>query len=287
MRYCFILVVVLGITHPAFAEDSVPIPPLSLELDSAQDRIPPGLHATFENTVASRYWGSIVGGIFYQGGPVCFSNFTLTQTDALGSTYLLAGMITPLDTLKWDNQEQSGGNEYYIGIGRTFDFGKEKPSDLALVRLNIFVMYDAISPIKELGNDLFQEFIRLDFPRVPFFQPYVEGYHWDKVGHQSPQIGTFGRAGIHRQQPLGFSLFDFPMELGIDLSVGYAITDIFGTSEGLAYYRAVLSTEIKVSEHLSIIPAVIGQWPGSQADGEAFVNHREIFFNITLRWQLF
>jgi hypothetical protein len=240
-----------------------------------------GVHVTINNTIASRYWGSTVGGIFYSGGPVNFTDLITTKDDKWGSTYLLVGMVNPLDTLKWDH---NGGTEYYAGIGRTLSLWKGGDKNLPLLNVNALVMYDAISRIKQFDNDVIQQKLRLDLPRVPVFQPYVEGYHWFPSGDNSPPTGFFGRLGIHRQQPLGFTFRKSEMELGVDLSTGYS-DSIFGASSGLAYYRMVLSTEFKISEHFRIAPSIIGQLPGGgQERGRAFVDRSRVFYNLSIRY---
>ncbi len=313
MRYIAALIVFFALATMAYAEDDsrffsepiafelkmispttmasegnppIPTTPYPFELSplpgSNSTKSP--FHITLDNTFASRYWGSIVGGIFYGGRFVCFTNLTLSLDDSYGSTYVLAGMINPLDTWQWDNRRKPGGTEYYFGIGRTFDLWKGLDG-MPLVKINSLIMLDSISPITELRNDLVEEYFRASFPRVPLVEPYVEVYHWDPVGTKSPQTGFFLRAGIHRQQPLGFKLFGTPMELGMDLSIGDAATSIFGTSSGIAYYRGILSTEVRLNEHISIIPAVIGQIPGNQDIGHAFVKNPEAFFNLTVSYK--
>ncbi len=259
--------------------DGLTLPKKATILDEPQ---PDRLHFTLANTMASRYWGSIVGGIFYSGGGVNFTDFTSTLDDKFGSTYVLLGMINPLDTLKYDH---NGGTEYYGGIGRTLNLWKGGPRDIPLVKMNALIMYDAISEIERWNDDVIQEYLRLDFPRIPFAQPYVEGYHWEKSGSKSPPVGFFWRTGVHRDQPLGFSFLNSPMELGIDLSAGYS-GGVFGTSSGLAYWRAILSTKIRLSKKLDLIPSVVGQLPGrGQESDRSFVDHSRVFYNLSLRWK--
>jgi hypothetical protein len=238
------------------------------------------LHVTLSDTIASRYWGSIVGGIFYTGGPVNFTTLNFSLDDKWGSTYTFVGMINPLDTLKYDYH---GGTEYFLAVGRTIELWKGGSKNLPLLKLNGMVLYDAVSRIDHWNDDVVQQYLRLDVPRVPIAQPYLECYNWIQSGHKSPPVSWFARAGIHRQQPMGVTFQKSEMELGIDLSAGYSGDGLFGTSEGLAYYRAVISTEFKVNKHLSIVPSIVGQLPGDQKP-KAFVDRARLFYNLTLSW---
>ncbi len=239
------------------------------------------IKVSLNTTFASRYWGSIVGGIFYAGGAVNFTTLTFSKDSAHGNTYVYGGMINPLDTTKYDYK---GGTEYYLAVGHTFSLWESGPDNLPLIKVNVMVLYDAISKISNWSDDVIEELVRVDFPRVPVAQPYVEYYHWDTSGNDSPDTGSFGRVGIKRQQPLGFSLFGSPVSLGIDLSAGYC-GGTFGTSKGLAYYRAVISSEIKVNKNLKILPSIVGQLPGDgQEVGRAFVDRPRLFYNLGLQW---
>ncbi|MBC7981495.1 hypothetical protein H7X65_00275 [Candidatus Parcubacteria bacterium] len=234
-----------------------------------------------DNTIASRYWGSIVGGIFYPGGAVNFTDFTVTKEDSLGSMYFLIGMINPLDTFEYDDQ---GGTEYYLGLGHSFDLWKDGNGP-PLVGLDVFVLYDAISPIEEMDDDVIETRLRLDFPRVPFAQPYIEYYNWQASGNDAPPVGSFIRVGTQRQQPLGISFQQSELKLKIDASLGFAGEGLFGTDGGLSYYRLVLSLPVKISEHFSVTPAIIGQLPGNQDPDAAFVDRPRLFYNLTLSWE--
>lgn len=252
------------------------------QTESSTNRIFYNPQFSIINTTASRYWGSIVGGIFYSGGPVNFTDFKLTLDDSFGKTYVFVGMINPLDTLKYDH---NGGTEYYAAIGKTVDLWKGGPDNLPLVRLNAMVLYDAISEIERVDDDVVQQYLRVELTRIPFAQPYVEGYNWFKTGNKAPSTGYFLRAGIHRQQPLGFSFRGSEMKLGIDVSAGGGSEGLFGTSAGLAYYRAVLSMAFKINDHWKVTPAIIGQLPGrGQDENRAFVDHSRLFYNLTVQF---
>src|SRR5947209_1031504 len=71
-------------------------PDSALRVEVPTKASPDRLRFTITDTVSTRYWGSIVGGIFYTGGPVNFTNLTITKNDPWRSTYLLLGMINPL-----------------------------------------------------------------------------------------------------------------------------------------------------------------------------------------------
>lgn len=188
-----------------------------------------------------------------------------------------------MDTLKYDHL---GGTEYYAAIGRTLNLWKGGDNDLPLVKLNFMLLYDSISQIERLNDDLWEQFVRIDLPRVPFVQPFAEFYHWNAQGRNSPPTGCFIKTGIHRQQPLGFKFHDKPVELSIDLLAGWSSEGLFGNSSGLAYYRVILSSEFQVTKNMKFIPSIVGQLPGGrQDDDRRFVDRPRLFYNVTLKWE--
>jgi hypothetical protein len=231
---------------------------------------------TINSLFASRYWGSIVGGIFYTGGAVNFTDIT----QSWGNNYAFVGMINPLDTLEYDFQ---GGTEYYAGIGRTWSIASDVRT---FVKLNTLIMYDAISQIERLDDDIILFKVRADFFPGAAITPYFEHYQWVGVSSASPPVGWFERIGVTRTQPLGVSLFKRKLSAVIDLSVGYASAGLFGTSSGLAYYRGHLSLPIQVTKSFTVTPSIVGQLPGNQAEGAAFVDgEHPFFYNIALTWK--
>ena len=238
-------------------------------------------HFSVIDTIASRYWGTIVGGIFYSG-PVNFTDFKISIDDKIGTTYGFVGMINPLDTIRYDYH---GGTEYYSGVGKTIDLWNGGLDNSPLVRLNGMVMYDSVSHIDRLSDDLVQEYFRIELPRVPWVTPHAEYYHWKKVGKYSPPVGYFLRVGFSRPQPLGFQAFGQDIALDVDTSAGYSGPGLFGRTEGLAYGRMVVSSDIQVSKHFKLVPSICGQLSGGgQKAGQAFVDHSRLFYNLTLRW---
>jgi len=231
-----------------------------------------------DDTIASRYWGSIVGGIFYTGGAVNFTDFTITKHSEFGTSSMLIGMINPLDTLEYDDE---GGTEYYFGIGHSFDLWEGSNGD-PLVNVDLFAMYDALSDIGQFDDDVIQGRLRLTLLQFPIITPYVEFYNWEKSGSDSPAVGWFARAGARKQFPLGFQFNGEEVKLNTDVSIGYSDAGLFGTSSGLAYYRGVIGTQLKLNDSLTLSPSIIGQLPGNQDDGKAFVDKPRVFCNLQI-----
>lgn len=273
MKLLPLLAILLVQPLAAYSSEDVPTtnsPSFLLDLDFQLD-----------NTIASRYWGSIVGGIFYTGGAVNFTDLTITKESEFGRSYLLIGMINPLDTFEYDDE---GGTEYYLGIGHSFDLWEGSNGE-PLLNVDLFMMYDALSDIGQFNDDVIQGRVRLTLPQFPIMIPYVEFYNWEKSGSDSPEVDWFARAGARRQFPLGFQFNGEEVKLSTDISIGYSDAGLFGTSSGLAYYRAIIGTQLRLNDSLTLSPSIIGQLPGNQDEGKAFVDKSRVFYNLTLSWK--
>ena len=153
------------------------------------------------------------------------------------------------------------------------------------MKLDLLALYDAISEIEKLDDDVIEFRFRIDLPRTPVIQPYTELYRWEKTGSDAPPIGWFTRAGIVRQQPLGLFLNGKELKLCVDLSIGHSSDGLFGKGEGLAYYRAIISTDIPINDQLTISPSIVGQLPGKgQPSDRSFVDHSRVFYNLSFKY---
>ena len=92
--------------------------------------------------VLSKYYGSIVGGIFYNR-PLVFNDLMISRSDKAGSTYVDLWMSRPVTNLDWN---RNGGDEYDFVLGRTLDLGKKKVDGQPTVRLDIAGTYLAVYP---------------------------------------------------------------------------------------------------------------------------------------------
>lgn len=229
---------------------------------------------SLNNTICSRYWGSIVGGIFYPGGAVNFT--TLTASTDYGYAYI--GMINPLDTLQYD---KNGGTEYYTGLGKGFNL-LENNDGSPMLKLDVGAMYDAVSQIEDFDDDVVSLTMRLDAPNK-WVTPYSQVWRWIPSGEDSPDTGYFVRSGLMRSQPTGIMFNGENVPLNLELAFGYSGEGLFGRGEGIAYYRGILGTTLKVTENLSVSPFVVGQLKGDQDEsaGKAFVTTDRVFWNLS------
>jgi hypothetical protein len=154
----------------------------------------------------------------------------------------------------------------------------EDEDEVPLVDVNLMALYDAVSQIEVWNDDVFQQYLSLSFPQTPVATPYLEFYNWENTGSKSPPIGWFFRTGFRHSMPTGLELRGEEIKVSTDLSIGYSGPDLFGTSEGLAYYRAIIGTTIPLSNGWTMSPSVIGQLPGNQK--VPFVEEQRLFFNL-------
>lgn len=220
--------------------------------------------------VMSKYYGTIVGGIFYDG-PMSFTDLVATRKDASGSTRFDLSIGQKLDRLSSYNKD--GGNEYDVILGRTQKFGS---SETPIFVVDASVTYLALTDMKAAKDDVFSSAIRIDAPQVEMVQPYVVVTRFDFVGDVGDP-GTFVYAGLMRNQPVGAST------LTIDYRIGYSLNGLFGADRGLAYHRLSLSLPIDLGDGWTVIPSVIGQIKGNgQRPGHAFVDRARLFATLAI-----
>ena len=221
--------------------------------------------------VMSRYYGSIVGGIFYPG-TMSFTDFAARKNDADGSTGFDLSLGQKLDRSSYN---RDSGNEYDFTVDRMETFGS---ADFP-VKIDLGVCYLAVHDLRQIKDDFLSPYVRLDLPKVRFIQPYVTVYRFDRVGNSPEDSGWFFYGGFIRSQPLGISLHGVPLSLTLDYRLGYS-EKLFGTEPGLSYERVGISLPLAVARSWTITPTVIEQFKGDQPSGRAFAPHSQMLWTL-------
>jgi len=227
---------------------------------------------SFNHISMSQYYGSIVGGIFYDG-PMSFTDIIAKREDLFGTTYVDVSIGQKLDHVRSFNKD--GGNEYNLMLGRTLAL------DSGDIKLNFdyCLTYLAVHNLGHLKDDVVSNNIRIDVTNTLFVQPYLVIYRFDTVG-KTPGSGWFVYGGVQRKFEIA-NVNDKPITLGLEYRAGYSGT-LFGTERGLAYHRLSVSLTAEVGEW-TITPTVIGQTRGNgQRPGHAFVNRARMFAQINM-----
>src|SRR5574343_1545540 len=139
---------------------------------------------TLSETVLSKYYGSIIGGIFYDA-PLVFSELNINCS----GTYVDLWASRPITNRKYN---QNGGDEYDLTIGKSFQINR-------LMRGDVGGTYLAVYPLSHGNGHIYTLQGRLDF-NTKVVQPYVQYFHFGKTGRTSPPSGEFFYAGIQRNQ---------------------------------------------------------------------------------------
>ncbi len=238
-------------------------------------------------TIASEYFGSIVGGTFYKADKrnhgVAFNVVGASRPVKDGVLYASALVIQPLDDA---HLNKSSGNEWALTLGRTFEFDNNAEGR-PLVKLDTFVMWDALQPI-EKANDVITFSARIDLPRVLHAQPYVQIWHWERASGSSPEGGAFAAAGLVRRQPIAWPTADGRSVPAIDLEYRFGYSGgVFNTKAGQAYHRFIVSRTYKVGleSKWSVTPAVIAQTHVGHDTSGTLGKGSRVFATLTLGWR--
>jgi len=214
----------------------------------------------------SQYYGTIFGGIFYNG-PMSFTDVVASRQNkhnSLMSDSLTLSSMTfdlsigqKLDRLNKYNAD--GGNEYDFTIDQSFKFGPKSYEILG----DAGVCYLALHDLRNVNDDAFEEFVRLDFPIVigtnsPVAQPYVEAFHYHDSGTFHNE-GWWTYGGVFRDQPLGCSLFGNELKLNIDFRTG-ASAGAYGNKTGVEYFRLAFALPVTKGKW-TVSPSLILQTP--------------------------
>lgn len=221
----------------------------------------------WENTVSSKYWGSIVGGVFYDG-PVLWSDLSISLPDKAGVTSVGLWVCRPLDSLRYN---KNFGDEYDAYVSQSYKVGKD-------LVLSGTVSYQAIYDLANFADDLVLLAVRVDAPSVPFAQPYIcfnEFVGWSDSASLS---GWFIYGGLQREQKLwGWK----SASLHLDYRIGYS-GGALGSNLGFEYQRLQASVPIKLGRNLVVSPSVIGQAP--LESNRTFALKAQLFFMLSAKW---
>ena len=225
----------------------------------------------------SKYYGSIFGGTFYPG-PMSFTDFAASRRNLYGSITFDLSLGQKLNRIRKYNQD--GGNEYDFTADQSFQLGSKSHP----VFVDAGVCYLAVNNLRQMKDDAFEEFVRLDLPlgtsvnHEPVIQPYVEFFHYQTVGGFKDN-GWFTYGGVFRDQKLGCALFSKELVLNVDYRVGVC-QGAFSGKVGIEYHRLALSLPIH-GKKWTVVPSVIGQITGDSH--QTFVHKDEIFGTLQFK----
>lgn len=231
----------------------------------------------------SQYYGSDIGGIFYDG-PMSFTDFLLSRKDD-GSTLFGRDGVNridlsigqKLDNLKFDVDY---GNEYDFTIGRDANFGPETFP----VHYDLSVVYFALHHLGLIKDDIVQTILTVDLPKTPVAQPYVTLYRFDVMNGEGS--GWFLATGIVRSQEVPWiSINGNPLVVSASYRFGYALSSLLGTDPGAVYHRFALSATAKVSEHLSVMLRWTPQFSANGQGEHNFVQGTHYFYEGVLSYK--
>jgi hypothetical protein len=231
----------------------------------------------------SQYYGSDVGGIFYDG-PMSFTDFILSRKDE-GPTVFGRDGANRIDLSvgqKLDNADfdVDYGNEYDLIIGRDAVVGPEKFP----IHYDVSVAYFALHDLGLIKDDIVQTILTVDLPKVPVVQPYVTLYRFDVINGAGS--GWFLAAGIVRSREVSWiSINGHPLVVSASYRFGYALSSLLGTDPGAVYHRFALSATVKASERLSVMFRWTPQFSANGQGENTFVRGTHHFFEGALSYK--
>jgi len=233
---------------------------------------------SIDELIMSKYYGTIVGGSFYNG-PMSFGDIVASHKDGLGSLTFDLSIGQKLDRL--DTYNHDGGNEYDFTVDHNFKIGKGQFP----VLVDAGVCFLAVHDLSHLKGYFCEQFVRFDLPIMakreggPLFQPYVETYHFNTLGNGFENKQWWVYAGAFRDQPLGIKLFKNDLVLNADYRIGIS-QGALGSRDGVEYHRIALSVPFHFGKW-TIAPSVIGQTPGGSH--RSFVTKTEVFGTLFIK----
>lgn len=223
--------------------------------------------------IMSRYYGTIFGGVFYDG-PMSFTDVGISYKNSLGRLTYVAMAGQKLDRLGTYNHD--GGNEYDTGLDQSFRLG----SKAYPVLVDVGMMYLFTHDLSTTKGDAFDETIRVDFPiradlaSGPIIQPYFQEYHYHVVGNEMKDAGWIGYAGLIRDQSISPTLkLNFDYRMGIN-------SGVYESHSGIEFHRLAVSLPIPVGRW-TLTPSLIGQLHGG--DHQTYVTNDSLFYTLSLR----
>jgi hypothetical protein len=233
--------------------------------------------------IANQYYGSDIGGIFYDG-PVSFTDFVVSQKDNGPSVFGRDGvnrigltLIQKLDDLDFD---EDYGNEYDLAIGRSAYIGPEEFP----IHYDVSVIYQVLHQLDRIEDDIVQNVLTLDLPKVPIAQPYVTLYRFNVMNGEGS--GWFLAPGIVRNQDVPWIMTnDNPLVLSASYRFGYAMSSLLGADAGAVYHRFALSATAKVSEDLSVMLRWTPQISANGQGKNAFIEGTHHFIEGMLTYK--
>lgn len=218
--------------------------------------------ATWSTVVLSKYYGTIVGGIFYKS-PIVFSDLNVSRKDRAGSTYIDFWGARPITRRGWN---RDGGDEYDFTVGRS------------LITKNLLFdasgTYLAVHPLTTRNGHVWTATVRADYTKCRWATPYGQIYYFGKAGEKSPPAGWFFYGGAIKTLPARKS------GLQADYRFGYS-GGALGADWGPAYHRLTLSRAF-TRGRVTLIPAIVGQVPMKRNDPLQVLGDRpRIFLTVT------
>jgi hypothetical protein len=223
----------------------------------------------------SRYYGTWVGGIFYDG-PMSFTTLAASRKNFLGSFYVNASVGRKLDSLTYN---KDFGDELDAEIGQSFHIGE----GLSRIDVDYHIGYIGSHNLRLLRDDYVSHVLRFDVPNTPIAQPYITIIRSDTVG-KVPGAGWFAYGGLVRNLQVG--LGDNLFAVRLDYRTGYSFK-IYGAGRGWVYHRLEASVPLSLNKIWTITPAVIGQISAhGQPPGQAFIDHSRLLGTLTISRKL-
>jgi hypothetical protein len=228
---------------------------------------------TLSTTLMTRYYGTIVGGIFYSG-PMSFTTLGTAREDLLGSTRFAFTVGRKLDSFRHDSRD--GGHENGISFNRRLSKSSFP------VNVDIGFVYQMLGRLNRSADDVLQSYAKVAFTRVPGIEPYVQFCQFNRVGQSSIDPGWFLYGGFIRSQDTGIKLGEKKKLIAMfDFRTGYS-DNVFGAERGWAYHRLSVSLPFQFDKW-DIIPCVVGQIPaGGQSHDRAFARENRAFGELTV-----
>lgn len=220
------------------------------------------------STGMSKYYGTWVGGIFYDG-PMSFTGLTASRKLGRGTFHANASIGRKLDSTTWN---KDGGDEIDTEIGQAWsaDTGAATQVDASYT-----LSFMAVHPLGQLGNDFLSHVVSVSMPNIAWAAPYATLIRSDSLG-KAPGSGWFAFGGL-----VGHVNLTDRVGIRLDYRTGYSF-GIYGGGKGWDYHRLEASVPLAIGKSWTVVPALVGQVSAHGQKKNPFIDRSRLLATLTL-----
>ena len=202
---------------------------------------------------------------------------------SIRSAYLAKVGVLLYDQPSWVNDLSASYRSWYAGVWSTAglsddEFGNNFGDEIdwyagwkkafGYVDLDLTASYFQLRKLNQSRDDLVALDAKFTCTADKLLQPYLQVRRIESIGDASPDGGWFVFFGSQYRQPLWFNLPGNADRQNLLVDVSGAYSDgALGRESGVPWGRVKLSTDVRLSDDLTLTPSVLWQIGAGDQDG--------------------